>query len=50
MPQILDEFGLVSTYQTLEGCEALTEEGVRGLMQHAMTLAKDQGGCRFLQQ
>jgi len=46
--QIVEEFNLRPTYQTLEGHEALPDPSLKHLMRYAVILAKDQGGCRFL--
>jgi len=45
---IAKKFGLVSTFETLEGHEKLSEKEMRGLLEYSSILAKDQGGCRFL--
>lgn len=42
-------FNLVSTYETLEGHEKLNPNQKKQLFVHSVTLAKDQGGCRYLQ-
>jgi hypothetical protein len=47
--QIAKKFGLVSTFETLEGHEQLGEKEMFQLLDYSYVLAKDQGGCRFLQ-
>ena len=47
--QIVEEFHLRPSYQTIEGHESLPDASLKLLMRYAVTLAKDQGGCRFLQ-
>lgn len=37
------------TYDSLEGAELLSRENLADLCTHSMVLARDQGGCRFLQ-
>ena len=45
----MEEFNLRPTSLTLEGYEGLSYENLKLLMKYSVTLAKDQGGCRFLQ-
>ena len=45
----MEEFNLRPTSLTLEGYEGLTYENLKLLMLYSVALAKDQGGCRFLQ-
>lgn len=47
--QIAKKFGLISTFETLEGHEQLEEPDLLSLLEYSQALAKDQGGCRFLQ-
>ncbi len=47
--QIAKKFGLVSTYENLDGHQKLSKEDLYELMRYSSVLAKDQGGCRFLQ-
>lgn len=37
------------TYDSLEGAELLPRESLLQLLEHSCVLARDQGGCRFLQ-
>lgn len=46
---IAKKFGLVSTYETLEGHNKLAKKELMELLRYSPSLAKDQGGCRFLQ-
>jgi len=39
----------VSTFETLEGHEHLDDKTLKLLLEYSYILAKDQGGCRFLQ-
>lgn len=48
--QIAQKFGLNATYETLEGNEQLEQAAVMELLKYSSQLARDQGGCRFLQQ
>ena len=45
----MEEFNLRPTSLTLEGHECLSYQNLCNLMAYSATLAKDQGGCRFLQ-
>ncbi len=47
--QIAKKFNLLSTFETLEGHENLNENEIRALLEYSSILARDQGGCRFLQ-
>ncbi len=47
--QIAKKFNLVSTFETLEGHEHLADKEMKALLEYSYILAKDQGGCRFLQ-
>ena len=49
MAQLAKKFKLISTFETLEGHERLSEKGMKALLEYSNLLAKDQGGCRFLQ-
>lgn len=40
---------MVSTFETLEGHETLPLEELKSLLEYSTILARDQGGCRFLQ-
>lgn len=46
--QIAKKFGLLSTFETLEGHEGLSEKDLKSLLEYSSILARDQGGCRFL--
>jgi hypothetical protein len=46
---IAKKFNLVSTFETLEGHEQLSNEDLKLLLEYSTILARDQGGCRFLQ-
>jgi hypothetical protein len=46
--QICKKFGLVSTFESLEGHEKLDKNEIFELLAYSAVLAKDQGGCRFL--
>ena len=37
------------TYDSLEGSDLLSRDSLIALLNHTMVLARDQGGCRFLQ-
>jgi hypothetical protein len=39
----------VSTFETLEGHEHLSDKEMKLLLEYSTVLARDQGGCRFLQ-
>ena len=43
-------FNLQSTYETLEGAQNLDPYEELQLLEHTLVLARDQGGCRYLQQ
>jgi hypothetical protein len=45
---IAKKFNLISTFETLEGHEKLSEKEMKGLLVYSNVLARDQGGCRFL--
>ena len=47
--QIAKKFNLVSTFETLEGHEKLERSEMLALLEYSPILARDQGGCRFLQ-
>jgi hypothetical protein len=47
--QLAKKFRLISTFETLEGHERLSDKEMKGLLEYSNLLAKDQGGCRFLQ-
>lgn len=47
--EIAKKFGLVSTYETLEGWKRLSRKELLNLLKYSSVLAKDQGGCRLLQ-
>jgi len=47
--QLAKKFKLISTFETLEGHERLSEKEMKALLEYSNLLAKDQGGCRFLQ-
>ena len=47
--QIAQQFNLIVTYDSLEGAELLPPQSLHELLGHSLTLARDQGGCRFLQ-
>ena len=47
--QLAFQFNLRPTYQTLEGHESLERDSLLGLVAYSKILARDQGGCRFLQ-
>lgn len=47
--QIAKKFNLVSTFETLEGHEGLPIDELKSLLEYSTILARDQGGCRFLQ-
>lgn len=47
--QIAKKFNLVSNFETLEGHEGLSFKELLHLLEYSSVLAKDQGGCRFLQ-
>ena len=49
MAQLAKKFRLISTFETLEGHERLSDKEMKGLLEYSNLLAKDQGGCRFLQ-
>lgn len=46
---IAKKFNLISTFETLEGHEKLSDKEMKGLLFYSNVLARDQGGCRFLQ-
>jgi len=46
--QIAKRFNLISTFETLEGHEKLSDEEMKHLLEYSNILARDQGGCRFL--
>ena len=46
---IAKKYGLVSTYETLEGHQQLPRKKLLSLLKYSYQLARDQGGCRFLQ-
>jgi hypothetical protein len=47
--QIAKKFNLISTFETLEGHEKLSDREIKMLLEYSYILARDQGGCRFLQ-
>lgn len=49
MAQIAKKFNLISTFETLEGHEQLSKKDQLLLLEYSTALARDQGGCRFLQ-
>jgi hypothetical protein len=49
LAEIAQQFGLIVTYDSLEGAELLSRESLLQLLEHSCVLARDQGGCRFLQ-
>jgi pumilio RNA-binding family len=47
--QIAKKYNLISTFETLEGHESLSNKDLLSLLEYSSVLAKDQGGCRLLQ-